>query len=174
MYSTKPTNYIESVTKNGFHLSNNLLIESKLNKIPQIGTLNATTTTSASKNDSAIGLMLLHSEAFEIKLNSNTINIIDDWYVDFKINTSSSSSSSNDGDGDSIIKIFELIHPKPEILIVGLGKKSRMLSIENKNFFSNLGIQLEITNSNNGAKIFDLLATERPNVIGAILLPPNI
>ena len=38
MYSTKPTNYIESVTKNGFHLSNNLLIESKLNKIPQIGT----------------------------------------------------------------------------------------------------------------------------------------
>ena len=48
-----------------------------------------------------------------------------------------------------------------------------MLSIENKNF-SNLGIQLEITNSNNGAKIFDLLATERPNVIGAILLPPNI
>ena len=43
MYSTKPTNYIESVTKNGFHLSNNLLIESKLNKIPQIGTLNATT-----------------------------------------------------------------------------------------------------------------------------------
>ena len=49
MYSTKPTNYIESVTKNGFHLSNNLLIESKLNKIPQIGTLNATTTTSASK-----------------------------------------------------------------------------------------------------------------------------
>lgn len=170
MYSTKPTNYIESVTKNGFHLSNNLLIESKLNKIPQIGTLNATTTTSASKNDSAIGLMLLHSEAFEIKLNSNTINIIDDWYVDFKINT----SSSNDGDGDSIIKIFELIHPKPEILIVGLGKKSRMLSIENKNFFSNLGIQLEITNSNNGAKIFDLLATERPNVIGAILLPPNI
>ena len=172
MYSTKPTNYIESVTKNGFHLSNNLLIESKLNKIPQIGTLNATTTTSASKNDSAIGLMLLHSEAFEIKLNSNTINIIDDWYVDFKINTSS--SSSNDGDGDSIIKIFELIHPKPEILIVGLGKKSRMLSIENKNFFSNLGIQLEITNSNNGAKIFDLLATERPNVIGAILLPPNI
>jgi len=173
MYSTKPTNYIESVTKNGFHLSNNLLIESKLNKIPQIGTLNATTTTSASKNDSVIGLMLLHSEAFEIKLNSNTINIIDDWYVDFKINTSSS-SSSNDGDGDSIIKIFELIHPKPEILIVGLGKKSRMLSIENKNFFSNLGIQLEITNSNNGAKIFDLLATERPNVIGAILLPPNI
>ena len=172
MYSTKPTNYIESVTKNGFHLSNNLLIESKLNKIPQIGTLNATTTTSASKNDSAIGLMLLQSEAFEIKLNSNTINIIDDWYVDFKINTSS--SSSNDGDGDSIIKIFELIHPKPEILIVGLGKKSRMLSIENKNFFSNLGIQLEITNSNNGAKIFDLLATERPNVIGAILLPPNI
>lgn len=170
MYSTKPTNYIESVTKNGFHLSNNLLIESKLNKIPQIGTLNATTTTSASKNDSVIGLMLLHSEAFEIKLNSNTINIIDDWYVDFKINT----SSSNDGDGDSIIKIFELIHPKPEILIVGLGKKSRMLSIENKNFFSNLGIQLEITNSNNGAKIFDLLATERPNVIGAILLPPNI
>ena len=51
--------------------------------------------------------MLLHSEAFEIKLNSNTINIIDDWYVDFKINTSSSSSSSNDGDGDSIIKILD-------------------------------------------------------------------
>ena len=116
--------------------------------------------------------MLLHSEAFEIKLNSNTINIIDDWYVDFKINTSSS-SSSNDGDGDSIIKIFELIHPKPEILIVGLGKNQECYQLKIK-IFSNLGIQLEITNSNNGAKIFDLLATERPNVIGAILLPPNI
>lgn len=162
MYSTKPINYIESVTKNGFHLSNNLLIESKLNIIPQIN--RATNgSTSSIDNDNAIGLMLLHSEAFEIKLNSNTINITNDWYVDFIMD-----------DDNSIIKIFELIHPKPEILIVGLGKKSRMLSINNKNFFSNLGIQLEITNSNNGAKIFDLLATERPNVIGALLLPPNI
>ena len=70
-------------------------------------------------------------------MNSNTINIIDDWYVDFKINTSSSSSSSNDGDGDSIIKIFELIHPKPEILIVGLGKNQECYQLKIK-IFSNL------------------------------------
>ena len=57
----------------------------------------------------------------------------------------------NDGDGDSIIKIFELIHPKPEILIVGLGKNQECYQLKIK-IFSNLGIQLEITNSNNGLK----------------------
>ena len=49
-----------------------------------------------------------------------------------------------------------------------------MLSIENRKILTNLGIQLEISDSNNAAQIFDLLATERPNVIGALLLPPNM
>ncbi|KAL6452125.1 Ndufaf3 NADH dehydrogenase [ubiquinone] 1 alpha subcomplex assembly factor 3 [Candida maltosa Xu316] len=147
MYSTKPMNYIESVKENGFHLSNNFLI------------------TSPRKNDNnaIVGLLLLHSETFEVDLKTSkddsTLVIENDWYVKL---------------GDDVLNVFKLVHPKPEILVIGLGKKSRMLSIENRDFFSKLGIQLEISDSNNAAQIFDLLATERPNVIGALLLPPNL
>lgn len=143
MYSNKPINYIESVKDNGFYLSNNYLI------------------TSPDLKGNKIGLLLIHSETFEIELNeeNQSVNIENDWYVTFN---------------NELLKIFELIHPKPEILVIGLGKKSRMLSIENRKILTNLGIQLEISDSNNAAQIFDLLATERPNVIGALLLPPNM
>lgn len=112
------------------------------------------------KSNNEIGLLLLNSETFEIELNKNLINIEKDWYVKFNNN--------------ELLNIFELIHPKPEILVIGLGKKSRMLSIENRQKLTNLGIQLEVSDLNNAAQIFDLLATERPNVIGALLLPPNM
>lgn len=112
------------------------------------------------KSNNEIGLLLLNSETFEIELNKNLITIEKDWYVKFNNN--------------ELLNIFELIHPKPEILVIGLGKKSRMLSIENRQKLTNLGIQLEVSDLNNAAQIFDLLATERPNVIGALLLPPNM
>ncbi|KAK6454516.1 uncharacterized protein RJT20DRAFT_130656 [Scheffersomyces xylosifermentans] len=116
--------------------------------------------TSPDKQGRIIGALLLQSETFEINMSNGGYKLINGFIVEFNEN--------------EVLQVFKKIHPKPEIVVVGLGKQSRMLSESNKKYFSNLGIQLEIGDSNNAAKIFDLLATERPNQIGAIMLPPNV
>lgn len=141
MFSSKPVNYIESVKKNGFHLANQLFIESP------------------NKRGEIIGALLLETESFEINLSNNGFTITNNIMVEF---------------GDDVMKLLDKINPKPEILVVGLGKKSRMLSEKNRKQFTELGILLEIGDSLHSARIFDLLATERPNTIGALLLPPNV
>lgn len=114
---------------------------------------------SPDKLGNIIGALLYQTESLEINL-TGCYKLINGFIVEF--------------DEEEILQIFTKIHPKPEILCIGLGKKSRMLSESNRKFFSQLGIQLEIGDSNNAAQSFDLLATERPNVIGALLLPPNV
>lgn len=114
---------------------------------------------SPDKDGNIIGTVLLHSETFEVDLN-DAYKIINGFIVEF--------------DETKVLEIFKKVHPKPELVVVGLGKQSRMLSDVNKRFFSSIGIQLEVGDSNNAAQMFDLLATERPNVIGALLLPPNV
>lgn len=121
---------------------------------------NSVLITSPNKQGEEIGTLLLDTESFEVNLSNNGYTITNGFIVDFNEHT--------------LLLIFEKIHPKPEIVVFGLGKKSRTLSENNKRFMSNLGIQLEVGDSKNAAKIFDLLATERPGVIGALLLPPNI
>ncbi|ODV80672.1 uncharacterized protein CANTADRAFT_339044 [Suhomyces tanzawaensis NRRL Y-17324] len=116
--------------------------------------------TSPDKDGNVIGAAMLQSETFEVNFSNNGYNIINGFIVEFN--------------EKEILEIFRKVHPKPEIVVIGLGKKSRMLSESNKKLFSSLGIQLEVGDSNNAAQIFDLLATERPNVIGALLLPPNV
>lgn len=141
IHSSKPVNYIESVKKDGFHLANQLFIQSPNEK------------------GEIIGALLLETESFEINLSNNGFTITNNILVEFH---------------DDLFKLLSKIHPKPEILVVGLGKRARMLSEKNRKQFVALGIQLEIGDSLHSAKIFDLLATERPNTIGALLLPPNV
>lgn len=114
---------------------------------------------SPDKAGNVIGALLYGTESLEIKLNG-ALKLINKFIVEF--------------DEKEVLSIFEKIHPKPEIICVGLGKKSRMLSESNRKYFSSLGIQLEIGDSNNAASSFDLLATERPHVVAALLLPPNL
>ncbi|KAK6464058.1 hypothetical protein DFJ63DRAFT_311355 [Scheffersomyces coipomensis] len=116
--------------------------------------------TSPDKQNNIIGTLMLQSETFEVNLSNGAYEIINGFIVEFS--------------EKEILQVFNKIHPKPEILVIGLGKKSRMLSESNRKYLSNLGIQLEISDSNNAAQMFDLLATERPNTIGALLLPPNV
>lgn len=116
--------------------------------------------TSPNKQGDIIGTLLIESETFEVNLSNDGYKIINGFIVEFN--------------EQQVLQIFNKIHPKPEIAVIGLGKESRVLSESNRRYFSNLGIQLEIGDSNNAAQIFDLLATERPNVISALLLPPNI
>lgn len=105
-----------------------------------------------------IGTLLLETETFEVNL-TNAYKIINGFIVEFD---------------QEILQIFEKVHPKPELLVVGLGNKSRILSEANRKYLSFLGLQLEASDSNNAAQNYDLLATERPNVIAALLLPPNV
>lgn len=113
-----------------------------------------------SPNDSGdeIGMVLLEGESFEVNLSNGGYKIVNGFQVDFST---------------EVLSVFKQVHPKPEIVVVGLGKKSRILLEDNRRLFSSLGIQLEVGDSRNAARLFDVLATERPNVIGALLLPPN-
>lgn len=115
--------------------------------------------TSPNKQGEIIGALMLQSETFEVNLSNEGYKIINKFIVEFN---------------EDVLQVFKKVHPKPEIVVIGLGEKSRMLSESNKRYFSSLGMQLEVGDSNNAAQIFDLLATERPNVIGALLLPPNV
>lgn len=121
---------------------------------------NSVLISSPNKKGHEVGALLLDTESFEINLSEGGYSITNGFIVHF--------------DEQTLLLVFEKVHPKPEIVVFGLGKKSRVLSEQNKRFMSNLGIQLEIGDSKNSAKIYDLLATERPGVIGALLLPPNI
>lgn len=115
--------------------------------------------TSPNDNGEEIGTLLLEGESFEVNLSHGGYKIINGFQVDFN--------------SKLVLAIFEKVHPKPEILVVGLGKKSRVLLEANRRYFSDLGIQIEVGDSRNAARLFDVLATERPGVIGALLLPPN-
>ncbi|GEQ66626.1 hypothetical protein JCM33374_g289 [Metschnikowia sp. JCM 33374] len=120
---------------------------------------NSVLITSPSENGDVIGTLLLESESFEINLSNGGYKIVNGFIVEFN--------------EEQILGLFSKVHPKPEILVVGLGKKSRVLSEKNRQYLSSLGIQLELGDSRHAARIYDLLATERPGVISALLLPPN-
>ncbi|KAI5958228.1 hypothetical protein KGF57_002583 [Candida theae] len=161
MHSTKPQNYIESIKSNGFHLSNNYFV------------------TSPDSDGDLIGLCLLGSETFEVKLtNSHKSKSNSNGKSNGKSKRKEVNFTLNDHIvtfAPSILQIFSKIHPKPELLVIGLGKKtSRLLNPENRQWFSSLGIQLEVSDSTNAGQIYDLLSTERPGVTGALLLPPNL
>lgn len=115
--------------------------------------------TSPSETGDVIGTLLLESESFEINLSNGAYKIVNGFIVEFN--------------EEQILGLFSKIHPKPEILVVGLGKKARILSEKNRQYLSSLGIQLELGDLRHAARIYDLLATERPGVISALLLPPN-
>lgn len=115
--------------------------------------------TSPDTDGNEIGTLLLDTESFEVNLSNGGYKIINGFIVEFS--------------AEQVLQVFSKVHPKPEIVVVGLGKKSRMLSETNRKYFSDMGIQLEVGDSRHAARVYDLLATERPGVIGALLLPPN-
>ncbi|POS85758.1 hypothetical protein EPUL_002431, partial [Erysiphe pulchra] len=68
--------------------------------------------------------------------------------------------------------IFEAIWPRPDLLILGLGKEMQLLSPKTSSKIYSLGIRLEIQDTRNAAAQFNLLATERGiNNVAAALIP---
>lgn len=106
------------------------------------------------------GLILLGREAFEVAIQDDAVKGIESGRVEL--------------DPKKLLTIFDVVHPKPELLVLGLGGKSRILGPVTKNYFVTRGMQTDVGTTVNGASNFDLLASERGSVVAALLLPPNM
>lgn len=69
--------------------------------------------------------------------------------------------------------VFELIYPKPDLLIIGTGRKLWMLGRETREYLSEqLGIRVDIMDTANAAAAYNLLATERGvTEVAALMIP---
>jgi hypothetical protein len=114
---------------------------------------------SPNKQGNPIGALLLNNQIFEVNLTGTTFQHND---VVVELN-------------QEIIDILSLVYPKPELLITGLGKRTRMLGPLTKEKLNKLGIRVETSDTKSSALNYDLLATERsPALVAAIMLPPNL
>ncbi|KAM0740744.1 hypothetical protein ACQRIT_005928 [Beauveria bassiana] len=68
--------------------------------------------------------------------------------------------------------VFDMLWPRPDLLIVGTGKSIAPLSPELRKHISSLGMRLEVLDTRNAASQFNLLATERGVAdVAAALIP---
>ncbi|KAL8996485.1 MAG: hypothetical protein Q9188_006559 [Gyalolechia gomerana] len=68
--------------------------------------------------------------------------------------------------------LLEVVWPKPELLILGLGPRMLPVSPETRRFINELGIRLDVQDTRNAAAQFNLLATERgTSEVAAALIP---
>ncbi|MCJ1350173.1 MAG: hypothetical protein MMC33_000154 [Icmadophila ericetorum] len=67
--------------------------------------------------------------------------------------------------------LLELVWPKPDMLILGLGPSMHPISPETRKHLSSLGVRVELQDTRNAAAQFNLLATERGvgNVAAALI-----
>ncbi|KAF9911697.1 hypothetical protein BX616_010519 [Lobosporangium transversale] len=68
-----------------------------------------------------------------------------------------------------IFKIFELMNPRPEILVIGTGKAFAPLSPAIRSVIRNLGIQVDMMSTANAAATYNMLAEEGRDVAAALL-----
>ncbi|KAK4216705.1 hypothetical protein QBC37DRAFT_84648 [Rhypophila decipiens] len=68
--------------------------------------------------------------------------------------------------------ILEVIWPRPDLLIIGMGKDIRPLSPETRKMIGELGMRVDVLDTRNAASLFNLLATERGvDDVAAVLVP---
>lgn len=104
------------------------------------------------------GLLLLGHESFEIDLR-NAVEGLESGRVEID---------------KKALAPFEVVHPKPELLALGLGSKTRILGPKTRQLFVDLGIQVQAESTRQAASSFNVLASERGKIVGALLLPPHI
>ncbi|KAI8080339.1 NADH dehydrogenase 1 alpha subcomplex assembly factor 3 [Thamnidium elegans] len=66
-------------------------------------------------------------------------------------------------------KIFELVSPKPELIMFGTGKEFAPIPDHIRSFFFKLGIQVDQMNSKHAAATYNVLAEEGRRVAAALL-----
>ncbi|RHZ61655.1 hypothetical protein Glove_346g71 [Diversispora epigaea] len=75
-----------------------------------------------------------------------------------------------DGWKEDFLKIYEIITPKPELLIFGTGKTFVPIPIEIRNYIHKLGMQIDSLDTDNAVSTFKILVEEGRNV-STVLLP---
>ncbi|EXJ87142.1 hypothetical protein A1O3_04100 [Capronia epimyces CBS 606.96] len=137
-----------------------------------------------------LGVLLLDGEAFVwAPWNGSSITGTND--TDDKTNTNTNTRGGSDGSTTagfgkfldrrgiltlppSSLGIFELVYPKPDLLIIGTGRKLWMLGRETRQYLSEqLGIKVDIMDTANAAAAYNLLATERGVTEVAGLMIPD-
>ncbi|KAF4637971.1 hypothetical protein G7Y89_g99 [Cudoniella acicularis] len=74
--------------------------------------------------------------------------------------------------GEEAWGLLGLVWPKPDLLILGLGKEMRPISPKTRQYINSLGIRVDIQDTRNAAAQFNLLATERGvGSVAAALIP---
>jgi len=74
--------------------------------------------------------------------------------------------------GKESLGILELLWPKPDLLVIGTGPSTQVLSPSTRKLLNNLGIRVEVSDTRNAAAQYNLLATERGvNEVGALMVP---
>ncbi|CDK24123.1 unnamed protein product [Kuraishia capsulata CBS 1993] len=146
-----PQNNIEMISQDAIVFSNLVVVQS-----PERHTGNI------------LGVLLMDNQIFEVDLGKETEP--DKFGLEF-----TQKGSMVHFKDDVCYSLLKTVFPKPELLVLGLGSRSRMLDPRTKQRFHELGIQLEISDTKAGAQSYDLLATERsPTQVAAMLLPPNL
>ncbi|KAI9750842.1 MAG: Translation factor pelota [Chaenotheca gracillima] len=105
------------------------------------------------------GVLLLSGEAFSwrpwVGRNGRLLNSKGQWEC-----------------GKEAWGILDLVWPRPDLLILGLGPSMHPVSPETRAHLNSLGIRLEIQDTRNAAAQFNLLATERGvGEVAAALVP---
>ena len=68
--------------------------------------------------------------------------------------------------------LLEVLHPKPDLLIIGTGKGIVPISPATRRRINELGVRIEVQDTRNAASQYNLLATERGvGQVGAALVP---
>ncbi|TVY86109.1 NADH dehydrogenase [ubiquinone] 1 alpha subcomplex assembly factor, partial [Lachnellula willkommii] len=74
--------------------------------------------------------------------------------------------------GEAAWGVLGLVWPKPDLLILGLGKDMRPISPKTRQYIQSLGIRVDVQDTRNAAAQFNLLATERGvGSVAAALIP---
>ncbi|CAG8576336.1 6839_t:CDS:2 [Paraglomus brasilianum] len=97
-------------------------------------------------------VILLNGDVFLWDVPQNS-KLSDEWNVDF-------------------MKIFDVIVPKPELLIIGTGKSIVPIAPKIRQYIHKLGMQIEILDTKNASSTFNVL-TEEGRRVAAALLPLN-
>ncbi|KAF3770288.1 hypothetical protein M406DRAFT_354367 [Cryphonectria parasitica EP155] len=104
------------------------------------------------------GVLLVGGEAFEWQpwgKNMKLINTKGQWEVE-----------------EGAFGLLDLLWPKPDLLILGLGPEMRPLSPATRRYLTSLGLRIEILDTRNAASQFNMLATERGvDDVAAALIP---
>ena len=145
-----PATSIDACTPDGFHLDNGI------------------------KTAGGDGLLLLGGEAFTWR----------PWLMGKENSTSlSSAAGANTLLSPTGVLFFPppsltlltLLHPKPDLLLVGTGDKLWMLSPETRQYFASLGMKVDVMDTGNASAAYNLLARERGTEggsgVGGLFLP---